>query len=32
MSDYGEAPEGETLRQFCFRMGWELDEEADDGF
>jgi len=32
MSDYGTAPEGETLKQFEFRMGWSLEEESEYGF
>lgn len=28
MTDYGTAPEGETLQQFEFRMGWPLEAEV----
>lgn len=29
MTDYGTAPEGETLQQFELRMGWPLEAEPE---
>lgn len=32
MTDYGTAPEGETLQQFEQRMGWPTTSEDEYGF
>lgn len=32
MTDYGTAPEGETLQQFEARMGWPTETEPEHGF
>lgn len=32
VTDYGTAPEGETLQQFEMRMGWPLEAEREYGF